>query len=213
MTLLAAVLGPITAFITAPVRNAARPSSLRPSCLGLERRNGLHTNSKDLVNGSSRRIGTAMAAAAREVTGEELEVEMTEWEQPMILDVFATWCGPCVQLKPEIEKLSQALEGKCRVLKLDSDEEEDMAGTLNIYGLPTVIFMKDGEVRHRTEGFLPAEEMLQLADIHLFGKAPPEVTDPADDLFIDDSPAASACAPPADNPACQPPSKSSACEP
>lgn len=46
-----------------------------------------------------------MAAAAREVTGEELEVEMTEWEQPMILDVFATWCGPCVQLKPEIEKV------------------------------------------------------------------------------------------------------------
>lgn len=46
-----------------------------------------------------------MAAAAREVTGAELEVEMTEWEQPMILDVFATWCAPCVQLKPEIEKV------------------------------------------------------------------------------------------------------------
>lgn len=46
-----------------------------------------------------------MAAAARQVTGEELEVEMTEWELPMILDVFATWCGPCVMLKPEIEKV------------------------------------------------------------------------------------------------------------
>lgn len=73
--------------------------------------------------------------------------------------------------------------------------------------------MRDGEVRHRTEGFLPAEEMIQLADIHLFGKSPPEVTDPADDLFIEDTPAASACEPPNDNPACQPPSTSSAREP
>ncbi|CAM9471188.1 unnamed protein product, partial [Hapterophycus canaliculatus] len=81
----------------------------------------------------TRRGGTAIGAAARIVTGEELEVEMTEWDAPMILDVFATWCGPCVQLKPEVEKqVSQALEGKCRVLKLDSDEEEAMAGALNV---------------------------------------------------------------------------------
>ncbi|CAN0434770.1 unnamed protein product, partial [Hapterophycus canaliculatus] len=46
-----------------------------------------------------------------------------------------------------------------------------------IYGLPTVIYMKDGEEKHRTEGFMPAEEMLQLADIHLFGKTPPKVAD------------------------------------
>lgn len=81
-----------------------------------------------------------------------------------------------------------------------------------IYGLPTVIYLKDGKIQHRTEGFLPAEEMLQLADIHLFGKPPPEVTDPADDLFID----ADACKPPAptagDAPsACTPPPPADAC--
>lgn len=42
------------------------------------------------------------------MTSEELEVEMTEWDAPMILDVFATWCGPCVQLKPEVEKVRSA---------------------------------------------------------------------------------------------------------
>lgn len=74
-------------------------------------------------------------------------------------------------------------------------------------------------MKYRSEGFLPAEEMLQLADIHLFGKAPPEVADPADDLFIDadagDANANPACAPPVDTPpACQPPiAPSSACEP
>lgn len=60
--------------------------------------------------------------------------------------------------------------------------------------------MKDGEIKHRTEGSMPCEEILQLADIHLFGGAPPE--DPADSLFIEN---VSACQPGADAPAsCEP---------
>lgn len=77
-----------------------------PSCIGLgQRDDDLHTGRKDRRSSSARVRTTTMAAAARQVTGEELEVEMTEWELPMILDVFATWCGPCVMLKPEIEKV------------------------------------------------------------------------------------------------------------
>lgn len=52
-----------------------------------------------------------------------------------------------------------------------------------VYGLPTLLFLKDGQVMHRTEGAMPAEEILTLADVHLFGGQPER--DPADDLFID----------------------------
>lgn len=47
-----------------------------------------------------------METAARQVTSEELEIEMTDWDTPLILDVFAIWCGPCAVLKPEFEKAS-----------------------------------------------------------------------------------------------------------
>ncbi|CAN0241638.1 unnamed protein product [Ectocarpus sp. 12 AP-2014] len=210
--MLLTLVGPGTAFIISPISSTRALQRRLSSPTGIRNLDASQRDSSNTNRATSRRGRTAMQAAARLVTGEELEVELTEWELPMILDVFATWCGPCIQLKPEIEKLSHALEGKCRVLKLDSDEEEDMAGALNIYGLPTVIYMKDGKIQHRTEGFLPAEEMLQLADIHLFGKPPPEVTDPADDLFID----ADACKAPAsaagDAPsACTPPSPADTC--
>lgn len=63
--------------------------------------------------GSGRAIGTA-TRAVREVTGEELEKEMTEWDLPMILDVFAVWCGPCLMLKPELEKVKANVKlGPC----------------------------------------------------------------------------------------------------
>ncbi|CAM9219338.1 unnamed protein product [Discosporangium mesarthrocarpum] len=121
----------------------------------------------------------------RDVTSEELEKEMTEWEIPMILDVHAVWCGPCLLLKPELEQAAEKLEGRCRVLKLDSDEEQEMASKLKVYGLPTLLFMKDGEIKCKTEGAFPADKILELADEHLFGGPP--AADPADDLFISET--------------------------
>lgn len=55
--------------------------------------------------GRGERRGTALRAGARQVTAEELEKEMTDWDLPLILDVFAVWCSPCVMLKPEMEKV------------------------------------------------------------------------------------------------------------
>ena len=53
---------------------------------------------------------TALGSSTRKVTAEELELEMTDWELPLILDVFATWCGPCLEMKPEINKVGEHSE-------------------------------------------------------------------------------------------------------
>ena len=107
----------------------------------------------------------------KQVTGEELEKELQSWETPVVLDVYASWCGPCQLLAPELEHVAGLYKDKLRILKLDSDEEPQVASMLKVYGLPTVLFMKEGKVVYRAEGALPAAEVSRLINLHLFGNA------------------------------------------
>eukprot|EP00614_Pseudopedinella_elastica_P014635 CAMPEP_0172582464 /NCGR_PEP_ID=MMETSP1068-20121228/1876_1 /TAXON_ID=35684 /ORGANISM="Pseudopedinella elastica, Strain CCMP716" /LENGTH=237 /DNA_ID=CAMNT_0013375823 /DNA_START=163 /DNA_END=877 /DNA_ORIENTATION=- len=96
-------------------------------------------------------------AGCRLVTGEELEIELTDLDTPMILDCFARWCGPCQLMVPVMDEVASKLGPKCRVLKFDTDEYPDMADLLRVEGLPTILFMGAGEtggpkVQHRFEG-------------------------------------------------------------
>lgn len=64
------------------------------------------------------------------MTTAEFEEEIQDCSTPILVDVFAVWCGPCQMMAPEMEKVAQKLEGRCRVLKVDSDVESDIASTL-----------------------------------------------------------------------------------
>mmetsp|Transcript_65275 Transcript_65275/g.73109 ORF Transcript_65275/g.73109 Transcript_65275/m.73109 type:complete len:188 (+) Transcript_65275:94-657(+) len=75
------------------------------------------------------------------VTGEQLEMMLTEWDSPLVIDAYATWCGPCLLMSPEFEAAAKDLEGKVRFVKLDTDKEEEMATRLAINGLPTLLFL------------------------------------------------------------------------
>ena len=130
------------------------------------------------ANERARAVFIELAAAAdgsdevkrvKQVTGEELETELQSWETPVVLDVFAPWCGPCQLLAPELEHVAGLYKDKLRILKLDSDEEPQVASMLKVYGLPTVLFMKEGKVVYRAEGALPASEVSRLINLHIFG--------------------------------------------
>jgi thioredoxin 1 len=80
-------------------------------------------------------------------------------------------------------KVAEALGDKCRVFKIDADKEEAIASSLHVYGLPTLLYLKDGEIVFRTEGAMQAQTILEVVDAKLLGKGEP--ADASDGLFID----------------------------
>jgi len=130
--------------------------------------------------------------SAPKVSGEQLEMMLQEWETPLVIDAYATWCGPCLLMSPEYEEAAKELEGKVRFVKLDTDESEQMAARLAINGLPTLLFLdkytppegSDEEVskeeqeaqavlKGRIEGALRKQNILDLCDHYFFGGPEP----------------------------------------
>mmetsp|Transcript_44399 Transcript_44399/g.117221 ORF Transcript_44399/g.117221 Transcript_44399/m.117221 type:complete len:123 (+) Transcript_44399:1-369(+) len=113
----------------------------------------------------------------RQVTTAEFEEEIQDCSTPILVDVMAVWCGPCQLMAPQLEEVAKRLEGKCRVLKVDSDEEPDVANTLQIRGLPTILLINDMSIIMRAEGALMADELEQLVEHHAFGGPAPVIAD------------------------------------
>ena len=81
-------------------------------------------------------------------------------DKPAIVDFYASWCGPCKMLSPIMEKLSKKYEDKVNFYKIDVDESSDLANTLKIKGIPTLIFFKDSlSTSIIIEGFMSETEL------------------------------------------------------
>ena len=87
----------------------------------------------------------------------ELESLLTE-NKLVVLDCTATWCGPCKMVSPSMDKLSAEYEGTAKVVKLDVDDNRNVAKQLGIRSIPTVIFFKDGEQVETIVGVVPYEK-------------------------------------------------------
>ena len=78
--------------------------------------------------------------------------ELIESGQPLVIDFWATWCGPCMRLAPIIDQLATEYEGKVLIGKYNVDEESDMSTEFGIRSLPTLLFFKDGELKGQLIG-------------------------------------------------------------
>ena len=105
----------------------------------------------------------------RQVNEEELEVEIVNRDRPLVIDFFATWCGPCLMLQKELEQVAEALGDSVTILKIDCDKNEAISSALQIQGLPTLIFvgMDPSKPALRTEGLLPAQSIIDIVQTEL----------------------------------------------
>lgn len=85
----------------------------------------------------------------------------------VMVDFWATWCGPCRMLAPTVEKLAEQYEGKAIVGKVDTDAQPDLAQRFGIMSIPTVIFFKDGKEIERKVGVMPQSAYTAVLDSYL----------------------------------------------
>ena len=97
------------------------------------------------------------------VTNENFE-ELKRADRPVLLDFFATWCGPCRMIAPTVEELANEYDGKVKVGKINVDKESELAIRYHIDAIPALLIFKNGEVVESRKGLRPKSELCTLLD-------------------------------------------------
>lgn len=108
----------------------------------------------------------------------EQEVIAASMTQPVLVDFWAPWCGPCKALGPVLEKLETAYGGGFKLVKINSDEEQQLAGAFGIRSIPTVILLKNGQPVDGFMGALPEGKVREFLDKHVQALAAQEEEEP-----------------------------------
>jgi thioredoxin len=90
-----------------------------------------------------------------------LEQALAAAEKPLLVDFYATWCGPCRMLEPILKQVEALLNSKIQVVKIDTDQHPDLASQYDVHALPTLVLFKNGNPVDRMEGVLPAEGLIE----------------------------------------------------
>lgn len=88
-------------------------------------------------------------------------------EKPVLVDFFATWCGPCKMMTPIVEELGRELQGKARVLKIDIDKNQQVANQFQIKSVPTFLIFKKGKVVWRMSGAMDKTSLMQQIENYI----------------------------------------------
>jgi len=98
------------------------------------------------------------------VTDENFDAEILKSEIPVLVDFSATWCGPCKQLTPIVEELAAEYAGRLKVAHVDVDHARDHAARFRVMSVPTVLYIKGGEVTDSQIGLTNKDKMVEKID-------------------------------------------------
>ncbi|MEO1742625.1 MAG: thioredoxin [Cyanobacteria bacterium J06629_9] len=85
---------------------------------------------------------------------------LAQSEQPLLIDFYATWCGPCQLMAGILEQVKESLKDQLKIVKIDTDRYPDLASQHEVYALPTMVLFKQGQEVDRIEGALTADQLI-----------------------------------------------------
>jgi thioredoxin 1 len=101
------------------------------------------------------------------ITDASFEVEVLQADKPVLVDFWATWCGPCLMIAPIVEQIAAEYIDQLAVAKIDVDQNPATPVKFGVMGIPTLILFKDGEAVERITGYLPKDRLLSKIKPHL----------------------------------------------
>ena len=88
--------------------------------------------------------------------------ELIQSEKPVLIDFYATWCGPCQMLSPILKEVKDSLGERVSIIKIDVDKNQEIAATYQVRGVPTMLLFQNGKQLWRQSGVLSKEQLIQV---------------------------------------------------
>lgn len=98
------------------------------------------------------------------ITSKNFEEEVSKSNVPVLLDFWASWCGPCKMVSPIVDKVAEEVEGKAKVGKINVDEEQELAQAFSVMSIPTLVVINNGKLVNQLVGVRSKQEIIEMIE-------------------------------------------------